>query len=166
MKNNYLLLLLCNLVCFYGAANSISTKQNSKILIEQAYVRATIPGTSISSSYMDIVNNGNESITLLSVSSDISPRIEIHQHTMLDGMMRMRKLDLIDIKSKDRIKLQPSGLHLMLFDVKKPLNDQEHIELTLHFSKKKPITVQVPVYSPVQEKTVQKMSSIMHKHHH
>lgn len=168
MKNNYLLslLLLCNFVCFYGVADTISEKKNSTILIEKAYVRATIPGTSISSSYMEIENKGEETITLLGASSDISPRIEIHQHTMLDGMMRMRKLDSIDIKPKERVKLQPSGLHLMVFDVKKPLKAQEHIELMLNFSNKNYITVQVPVYSPTQEKEAQQESHEMHGHHH
>mgnify|MGYP000258704593 CR=1 FL=1 len=168
MKNNYLfsLLLLCNFVCFYGIAGSVSEKKNSKILIEKSYIRATIPGTSISSSYMEIENKGEKTVSLLSASSEISPRIEIHQHTMLDGMMRMRKVDSIAIKPSERVKLQPSGLHLMLFDVKKPLKAQEHVELMLNFSNNKSISVQVPVYSPTQEKTVQKMSSKMHEHHH
>jgi len=168
MKNNYLfsLLLLCNFVCFYGIAGSVSEKENSTILIEQAYVRATIPGTSISSSYMEIENKGKNTVTLLSVSSDVSPRIEIHQHTMLDGMMRMRKVDSIDIKPNERVKLQPSGLHLMIFDVKNPLKEQDDIELVLNFSNNKSIAMQVPVYSPVQEKAAQKVSSEMHEHHH
>ena len=168
MKNNYLfsLLLLCNFVCFYVVAETITEQKKSTISIENAYVRATIPGTSISSAYMEIENKGKETITLLSASSGTSPRIEIHQHTMLDGMMRMRKLDSIDIKPKERVKLQPSGLHLMFFNVKKPLNAQEHIELILSFSNKESITVQVPVYSPVQEKSAQKESPEGHEHHH
>ena len=154
------------MVSFYGVANSISGDKYSKILIENAYVRATIPGTSISSAYMEIENKSGETITLMSVNSSASPRIEFHQHTMHNGMMRMRKLNTIDIKPKERVKLQPSGLHLMLFDVTPPLKAQEHIELTLNFSNKKYIAVQLPVYSPVQEKTAQKASSKMHKHHH
>jgi copper(I)-binding protein len=71
---------------------------------------------------------------------------------MSDGMMRMRQLDSIEIKAKQRIVLQPSGLHLMIFGVKKPLQAQQRIELTLNFSNNLPITIQVPVYSPLQEK--------------
>ena len=168
MKNNYLLslLLLCTLVCFFGEATPLLTQKNSIILIENAYVRATIPGTSIASSYMEIENKGDKTVTLLSASSNISPRIEIHQHTMLDGMMRMRKVDSIDINPKERVKLQPSGLHLMLFDVKKPLNSPEHIELMLNFSTNESVTVHVPVYSPTQEKAAKQASSTMHEHHH
>jgi len=168
MKNNYLfsLLLLCNFACFYGMANAISENSISTVVVENTYIRAKIPGTSISSSYMEIENKGDSSITLLSVSSNISPRVEIHQHTMLDGMMRMRKLDYIEIKAQERVKLQPSGLHLMLFDVKKSLNTQQHVELTLKFSNNELVTLQVPVYSPAQEKAANKTSDEMHTHHH
>ena len=160
------MLLLCTLVCFSGEATPLLTQKNSIILIENAYVRATIPGTTIASSYMEIENKGDKTVTLLSASSNISPRIEIHQHTMLDGMMRMRKVDSIDINPKERVKLQPSGLHLMLFDVKKPLNSPDHIELMLNFSTNESVTVQVPIYSPTQEKAAKPVSSTMHEHHH
>jgi len=168
MKNNYLfsLLLLCNIVCFYGIANPVSEKKSSKILIENAYVRATIPGTSISSAYMQIENKGEKTITLLSASSSVSPRVEIHQHTMLDGMMRMRKVDSIDIQPKERIKLQPSGLHLMWFDVENPLMAGQNVELNLNFSNNESVIVHIPVYSPLQEKAAQKGSQNMHEHHH
>lgn len=168
MKKIYLfcLLLLCSFIGFFGQASPIAEKKNSMLLVEKAYIRATIPGTSISSSYMEIENRGEKAVTLLSVNSDISPRIEIHQHTMADGMMRMRKLDSIDIKSKERVKLQPSGLHLMLFDVKKPLKAQQQVELTLNFSDNVSVTMQMPVYSPIQEKTAQKTVPKTHEHHH
>ena len=168
MKNNYLfyVLLLCNFVSFFGASTPLLAKESPIIVIENPYVRATIPGTSISSSYMEIENKGDKTITLLGASSSVSPRIEIHQHTMHDGMMRMRKLNSIDIKPKERVKLQPSGLHLMLFDVKTPLKAKQNIELTLHFSNEYSIATQVPVYSPTQEKTAQGKEPEMHKHHH
>jgi len=168
MKKIYLLCLL-SLLCFigfFGKASPIPEQKNSGLLVEKAYIRATIPGTSISSAYMEIENRGEKAVTLLSVNSDISPRIEIHQHTMVDDMMRMRQLDSIDIKTKGRVKLQPSGLHLMLFDVKKPLKAHQQVELTLNFSDNMSVTMQIPVYSPVQEKAAQKAVPKIHEHHH
>jgi copper(I)-binding protein len=168
MKNIYLccVLLVCGLMSFFSTANLIPEDKTSIPLIEQAYIRATIPGTSISSSYMEILNQSDNTITLLSVTSVVSPRIEIHQHIMADGMMRMRKLDSLKIESKARVKLQPSGLHLMIFDVERPLNPKEQVEFTLHFSDNVSVTMEIPVYSPAQEKAAQKTMSIMHKHHH
>lgn len=136
------------------------------IFIEHSYIRATIPGVLIASAYMEIENKGDKTVTLLGVSSKISPQIEIHQHTMVDGIMRMRQLNSIDIKSKERVKLQPSGLHLMLFEVENPLVPQQEVELTLHFSNDMSVITQVPIYSPIQEKSAQKSVTEMHKHHH
>jgi copper(I)-binding protein len=168
MKKIYLfcLLLICNFICFFGQANPISEKQHSMLLIEQAYIRATIPGASNTSAYLEIENKSDKNITLLSASSNISPRVEIHQHTMVDGMMRMRKLNSIDITARERVKLQPSGLHLMVFDVKTPLKAQQHVELTLNFSNNESVSLQIPVYSPIQEQAAQTSGQKMHEHHH
>jgi copper(I)-binding protein len=170
MKKSYLLLLCCT-CSFFGNANGSTNEkarlvQQSLILVEQAYIRSSIPGTTITSSYMTIENKGEKTVTLLGANSKISPRIEIHQHSMSDGMMRMRQVDSIDIKARQRIVLQPSGLHLMLFGVKKPLKAQEKVELTLNFSNKSSVTVQVPVYGPLQEKRAQEANSAVQQTHH
>lgn len=171
MKNSYLL-LLCWTCSFFGIANEFSNEkvelgQKSLISVEHAYIRSSIPGTTITSSYMMIENKGEKTVTLLGANSKISPRIEIHQHSMSDGMMRMRQLDSIEINARQRIVLQPSGLHLMLFDVKKPLQAQEKVELTLNFSNQSSVTIQVPVYSPLQEKRMQEVDSgVQQTHHH
>ena len=175
MKNNYLYLLLLLCTCsFVGMTDALSNEdieleQELLISVEQAYIRSSIPGSTITSSYMRIENKGEKKVTLLGASSKISPRIEIHQHIMSDGMMRMRQLDFIDINAKQHIVLQPSGLHLMFFDVKKNLEAQENIELTLNFLNKAPVIIQVPVYSPLQEKRAQDATANMalsQPHHH
>ena len=174
MNNRYLILLLfCT--CFFGLANvavaneQTTFVQKSTISVEQAYIRSSIPGTTITSSYMIIENKGEKTVTLLGASSKVSPRIEIHQHSMSDGMMRMRQLDSININPKQKIILQPSGLHLMLFDVKKPLQAQHNVKLTLNFSNTPSVTILVPIYSPLQEKSAQEaIANIVeqHPHHH
>lgn len=160
MKINQLLLLLFLMCSFIVNANTLTSKKtkleaNLLVSVEHAYIRSSIPGTTITSSYMVIENKGQKTVTLLGASSKISPRIEIHQHSMSDGMMRMRQLDSIDIKANQRIVLQPSGLHLMLFDVKRPLQAQQKIELTLNFLNQSPVTILVPIYGPLQEKRAQ-----------
>ena len=65
-----------------------------------------------------------------------------------------------------RDSLQPSGLHLMLFDVKNPLKAQQNVELTLSFSHNPSVTIQVPVFSPLQEKRAQEADSTAQPAHH
>lgn len=165
MKNSHLFLLLL----IFSQISFISTAQSKQedIIIEKLYVRASIPGSNISSAYMKISNNGEKAVTLIDASSNISPRVEIHQHTLEAGMMRMRKLDDVTIGANEHITLQPSGLHLMLFDIREPLKSQQTIEMTLRFSDKKTVFIQVPVYNPKQEKLAQasgKQLSTMHHH--
>jgi|GEM_PF-495519 len=164
----FLLFLLFSVISFNNFAQTNKVITPAKISVENAYARATIPGTSISSAYMTIVNSTGKTVTLLGASSNISPRIEIHAHSMENGMMRMRKLDSIVIRANERIILQPSGLHLMLFDVKKPLQSQQEVNLTLHFSAIKPVSLPLPVYNPQQEKAAQNNDAqpSMMQHHH
>lgn len=127
------------------------------LTVSDAYVRASLPGTKITSAYMVIANPNQEVISLTQVTSPISERVEIHEHAMVDGMMKMRELDAIAIQAQSSVILQPGGLHLMIFDLNSPLKPEQSIELTLHFSDKTEQTIQVPVQA-IKPKT--------HHHHH
>jgi len=131
-------------VFFLVVANSA---QATDVSASDGFVRESIPGTTISSAYMTLKNNSEKSVTLVGASSEISARIEIHEHSMSDGMMSMRQLDSIVINSKDTVILQPSGLHLMIFDIKAPLKHGDLITLTLHFLSHPDVEVQLPVQS-------------------
>ncbi len=150
MKKKYLIKALIKywlLALPFIAHNVVAQQQLSTLEVHEGYIRASIPGSTISSAYMTITNNSEKTVTFLGVSSKISSRIEIHQHTMLDGVMRMRQLESITIKSHDSVVLQPSGLHLMIFDVNGMLEPEEIVDLTLHFSDQKELSIQLPVYS-------------------
>jgi len=117
------------------------------VSVTDGYIRASIPGTNNSSAYMTIDNNGEKTVTLVKVSSKISPQIEMHNHLMKNGMMHMQQLEKIDINANSRVQLQPHGLHLMFFDLTKSLSVEDVIEITLHFSDKNSVTVSLPVKS-------------------
>lgn len=143
-KNNFTL----GIIILVLSALFFNTKsQAEQISVSQGYIRATIPGTNISSAYMTINNLSENSVTLIGASSNISPRIEIHQHLMVDGMMKMRQKASFTIHGKDTVKLQPSGLHLMVFELKKPLLPDELVTLTLHFSAQPDVVLELPVQS-------------------
>lgn len=122
-------------------ANAGVASESTAVLVENGYARESIPGTSISSAYMAISNLSAKNIKLVAASSSVSDRIEIHQHIMSDGLMRMRQRDYVDILAKNIVIFQPSGFHLMMFDLKQPLKAKEHIVITLHFDDKSSIDV-------------------------
>jgi len=137
-------------------ANAGFASDNTEVLVENGYARESIPGTSISSAYMTISNLSAKNIRLISASSAVSERIEIHQHTMVDGLMRMRQRDYVEIAAKNSTVFQPSGFHLMIFDLKQPLKANENITITLHFDDQSSIDANY---------TVQGLKQKKHHHH-
>jgi len=125
--------------------STFSSAQN--IEISDGYIRETLPGNQITSAYLKITNANNHEILFIGASSNISPKIEIHQHSMENGMMQMRQLEHVKINAHENVLLQPYGLHLMIFDLKQPLKDGQKVQLTLHFAKQSDVIINVPVIS-------------------
>jgi copper(I)-binding protein len=133
-------------------ANVSLASENAKLVVENGYARESIPGTSISSAYMTIKNLSAKNIRLIAATSAVSDRIEIHQHTMSDGLMRMRQRDYVDISAQNSTVFQPSGFHLMIFDLKQPLKAKENIIITLYFDDQFSIDVNYTVQGLKQKK--------------
>jgi copper(I)-binding protein len=142
MRNIYYgKLFIVFLLCIANHAHAVNA-----IKITDGYIKASIPGSDITAAYMTINNHSDKALTLQKITSTISSRIEIHEHSMTDGMMRMRQVDNINIEPNSNVVLKPSGLHLMIFSLSRQLTEQENIKLTLHFSNKTKIDIQLPVY--------------------
>lgn len=121
------------------------------VAVDNAHVRATIPGTSISAAYMTIKNEHDHDIELVKVFGKISNKIELHEHSMANGMMKMRQVPSIVIPAHGEVKLQPYGYHVMLFNLLKPLVAGEEITLTFQFYKHPSVEITIPVQSIKQQ---------------
>ena len=119
------------------------------VQIQQAWARATAPGQSVGAAYMTLVHH--ENITLIAADSNAAGSVEIHSMEMKNGVMKMRMLEELPIKAGKAVKLGPGGLHLMLFDLQKPLKVGEKIELTLCFKDKQGEVTHQTVTLPVKE---------------
>ena len=84
------------------------------IEVESGYVRESIPGNYMTSAYMTLINSYDHDIRLVGIKGNFSPLIEMHEHIMNDGMMRMRQVDEIIIPANGEVVLQPMGYHLMI----------------------------------------------------
>ena len=144
MKNNHFEYLLISFILCFG----IMTKAyaNLDVTVVNGYLKASIPGSDVTAAYMTIKNASNSKVTLKKVTSGLSDRIEIHEHSMSDGMMRMRKVEDVVIEAKSEMLLQPSGFHLMIFSLTQQITEQDVAAFTLHFSNDVKINIQLPVY--------------------
>jgi hypothetical protein len=115
--------------------------QTTDVEIKQAYVRTPIPGNTVTSGYFTLINHSEKPLILVGASSDISPKIEIHEHTMTDGMMQMRQLAQVIVEAYGKVEFKPYGLHLMIFDVQPELKSNTTANIALQFKHHPTITV-------------------------
>jgi copper(I)-binding protein len=104
------------------------------ITVEGAWSRATPGGAEVAAGYLTIVNHSDVADRLVSASTAIAGKTEIHQMKMSDGKMEMRPLpDGIEIPAKGTVALEPMGYHLMLMQLKHPLEKGETFAGSLTF---------------------------------
>jgi copper(I)-binding protein len=115
-------------------------------VISQAWSRATPNGAKIGAGYFTIENKGTAADKLVGVTGDVSPRIEVHEMSMNNGVMKMRAVDGgVTIDPGKTVKLAPGGYHLMIMDLKGPLKQGDKLALTLQFEKAGKVAVTLDV---------------------
>ena len=116
------------------------------IHISQPWSRATPKGASAAAGYMTITNKGAEPDRVNCVSSDAAAECQIHTMTMQDGVMKMRPVEGgLEILPGQTVTLKPGGLHMMLLDLKHPLEAGGNMKATLKFDHAGTVDVEYPV---------------------
>lgn len=118
--------------------------QADKLTVENAWARATPPGAPVGGAYFT-VRNGGAADKLVGGASPAAARVELHIMSMQDNVMRMRRVESIDVPAGQAVELRPGGLHLMLIDLKAPLNAGDTVPLTLRFENAGEVEVRIPV---------------------
>ena len=115
------------------------------VTVERAWSRPTPGGSTVGAAYLEIFGDEKSADRLIGISSPVAGRAEIHTHKEVDGVMKMRKVDSIEIAPGTSHLLQPGGDHVMLFDLKAPLKQGTDLELTLSFEKAGDVKVKAKV---------------------
>jgi periplasmic copper chaperone A len=116
------------------------------LLISQAWSRQTPSGAKVAGAYLTIENKGTTADRLVSGSTDVAGRFEIHEMAMDGGVMKMRPLDNgIAIDPGKTVKLAPGGYHVMLMDLKSQLKQGDKVPVTLQFEKAGKVNVSLDV---------------------
>ena len=118
------------------------------LYIAHPWSRATPQGAGVGAGYLVIENRGADVDRFISVSvpAEIASRGELHEMAVEDGVMRMRPLAKgVEIAPGMSAKFEPSGLHVMFLDLKRPLEKGERFKATLNFEKAGPVEVEFVV---------------------
>ena len=113
---------------------SFSAFAESKIVLKNSRIKFNPPMTTITAAFVSITNHLDQDVELLSVEGDFAKTFELHDMEMKDGIMRMRKMPSILIKKHSTTELKSGGLHVMVFDLKKPLKRDTKYKLKFNFS--------------------------------
>ena len=119
-------LLVAGLVFGPGAVSA----QTGQLEVINAWARATPGKSEVGAAYVTIQSPTAD--RLVSASSPVAKKVEMHTMTMSGAVMQMRPVAAIDIPAGQAVTLAPNGLHLMLDGLKSPLRAGESFPLTLN----------------------------------
>ena len=137
-----------------GAADNVS--------VQDPYVRLAPPNAPATGAFMVIKNNGDKDVKVLKADNPASRVTELHTHLNEGGVMKMRPVPAIDVKSKSEAVLKPGGLHVMLIDLKAPMKEGDVVPITLSFDDGSSKVVDAKVIKPTA--APMPMGQMNHKH--
>ena len=140
------ILLPIALVAFFFSAASQAVAEPPDIVVERPWARASIGVNRPGAAYFEVRNYGDATIALVSVETDIAAMPQVHQTTTdANGVSRMGMVERLEIAPRETRALEPSGAHVMLMKLQRPMKEGERFALKLHFESGKAVTVEVPI---------------------
>lgn len=125
---------------------TLSTQAFSQaVSVKDAWIKEPFPGMKMTGAYMIIKNDSAKNTALTSITGDDCEAYEIHTHSKVNGVMKMRQLPKLEIKAHSSVVLKPKSFHIMMIQLKHKLTKGEKRKLTLHFEDGKSVEVIAPV---------------------
>lgn len=121
----------------------------AEVAITNAWVRASAPGQKVGAAYMTLTSKSPS--TLVYVEASASEATEIHSMSMDNGVMKMRTMEELVLQPNKPVKLAPGGYHLMLIDLKAPLEVGEKVNFRLCFKDQQNQITEQEVTLPIKE---------------
>lgn len=130
-----------------GALTPASAHEETSkgVTVAHPWVRATPGGATVGAAFLEIKTDKGVTDRLISASSPAAGRVEVHTHIMEGDVMKMRRVEALELKEGQSHVLKPMGDHVMLFDLKQPLKEGDLVKLELGFEKAGTIAVEATV---------------------
>ncbi len=116
--------------------------------VKDAWIRLPPPGADIAAAYLTL--EAKRPLTLSGATSPAAEALELHSMSMKNGVMEMRHLPTLELEPGKLTTLEPSGLHLMLINLKKPLKAGDRVPLVLSFKQGKQVVETIKVLAIVK----------------
>lgn len=127
--------LIANLAIAEGHGHSHGEHKHKidSLHIKAPWIRSTAPGAITSAAYFTINNNTDKDITLTAAKSDIAKRVEVHEHSMEDGIMKMQQVSGVLVPKQSSTEFKPGSYHVMFMGLKDSVEEGQKINITLVF---------------------------------
>jgi len=139
------------------------------IEIDHPWSRAVPKGASVAAGYLTIRNTGSEPDRLVSGSTPVAGRLEVHEMSMNNGVMRMRPVaGGLEIKPGQTVELKPQSFHIMITGLKQPIEKGTSFKGALVFEKAGAVEVDfsVEAIGAMAPTTAAREMHEMHEVHH
>lgn len=118
----------------------------SPIRVQDPWIRGTVAQQKATGLFAQIT--APTDARLVAAQAAVAGVVEIHEMTMDGSIMRMRAIPGLDLPAGKSVVLKPGGYHVMLMDLKRPLQTGESVPVTLIFERngqRETIDLQAPV---------------------
>ena len=115
------------------------------VMAHGAWVRLVPPVAKNSAAYMEIQNTGDKVLQIESATSPVAEVVEVHQTSMVDGVMRMSEVKGLQVPVGGKVEMKPGSYHVMLINLKEPLQKGQMVPVTIKFTAGQELTVQAKV---------------------
>jgi len=128
----------------------VTEESRAFAFVDHAYVRPPLGGKTMTVGYLNLSLTENDRLT--AVEAEFAKSIEIHTHENEDGVMKMRKLDGLDISANQTVEFKPKGLHLMIFGVSDlELGATEDVKLIFQSGREEIVRFDIMQSKPAEE---------------
>lgn len=128
-----------------GAVAALARAAEPEIGLSDAWARPTLGAGRTTAAYVTITNSGSNADRLTAVDAPGAGSVEIHTAGMENGVMRMRRLEGLDISASETVAMAPGGYHIMIIDVEEPVQVGSTVPLTLTFETSGNVTIDATV---------------------
>jgi periplasmic copper chaperone A len=113
--------------------------------VTEGFVYAPLAGRAMTGGFGTLLNTSDAPLTIVGARSSAATAVELHEMAHEGGMMRMRKLDRVEVPARGTRVLRPGGDHLMLIALTSPLAVGGSVDVVFVLDDGREVTATLPV---------------------
>lgn len=138
----------------------LSLQAQAQTSVEDAWVRATVPGQPATGAFMHITSTTDSK--LVGVSSPVAKTVQIHQMSMKGDVMNMQQVHSVELPAGKTVVFDSNGYHVMFMGLAAQVKEGDQVPVTLTVQDDKGARQSIEVQAPARALTAQDHSHSGH----